>query len=166
MNIATLISFAFKRLSVAHSMRNYYTPHAHKSAGGVSVSKKPNQAIRNKAYWLILVQVVLVLVAAVIVLLTMNLKTAYSLLLGGLVSILPNFYFARRLFRPVFVSKARQLLLNFYRNEVIKLILMGVLFVIILKLNIVVDLAFIIGFILAQFSALLWPLFIGAVILS
>lgn len=125
------------------------------------MSTKVSQSLEYRAYWLVVLQGIVIVAAAIIALVIIDKRAAYSILLGGLVSILPNIYFARRIFHRICSYNARRLLIKFYRNELIKLILMGFLFILVIKLKIVANLPFIIGFILAQFGTILLPLLYG-----
>jgi ATP synthase protein I len=60
-----------------------------------------------------------------------------SLLLGVLLWALPNFYFARKVFSQSEHVPAASLLRIFYRAELVKLLLSGILFVMIIKLILV-----------------------------
>jgi ATP synthase protein I len=125
------------------------------------VSIKVSQSLECRAYWLVVLQGIVVVTAAIIAWLIIDKRAAYAILLGGVVSILPNLYFAWRLFHRIYGYSAQRLLMTFYRNEIIKLVLMGLLFIVIIKLKIVANLPFIIGFILAQLGTILLPLLYG-----
>lgn len=57
-----------------------------------------------------------------------NLTAAYSALMGGLVSVIPNAYFARKLFQCQGARSARQIVNNFYKGEACKIALSILLF--------------------------------------
>jgi ATP synthase protein I len=61
-------------------------------------------------------------------LLTVNLTQAYSVLLGGLISIIPNAYFTRWAFRYSGARAAGDVARSFYRGEAGKFVLTVVMF--------------------------------------
>jgi F0F1-type ATP synthase assembly protein I len=79
-----------------------------------------------------------------------NWQIAYSLLLGIFLWMLPNGYFAIRLFRHLGTVPAATLLGIFYRAEIIKLLLSGFFFVMIIKFLSLNMPAFLAGYLVAQ----------------
>lgn len=71
-------------------------------------------------------QQVSLLLLAVFSLWWINPVIAYSVLIGGIVYIVPNMYFALYAFRYRGAQAARHVLLGFYRGEVGKFLLTGV----------------------------------------
>jgi ATP synthase protein I len=86
-------------------------------------------------------------------------NAAYSAILGGVTAILPNFYFARRLFVQTGAQAAKKIIRAFYRGEAIKLLLTAALCLLILKWIRVSGLPFFAGFIAAQ-MAFFWILLV------
>ena len=82
--------------------------------------------------------------------LLLDVVTAYSVLLGGLVSIVPNSYFAWKAFRYRGASNTPLIVKSFYAGETGKLIMTGVSFALVFggvkPLN---ELAVIVSFIIA-----------------
>ncbi|MGE3919920.1 MAG: ATP synthase subunit I [Gammaproteobacteria bacterium] len=87
-----------------------------------------------------------------------NTNIAFSILIGGGASIVPNAVFASLLFRKMCETAPKQFVRRYLRSEVIKLILMGLLFVAGLQFNFIVGLAMVLGFILGQLGVLVYPL--------
>jgi ATP synthase protein I len=73
------------------------------------------------------IQAIVLLVTAA-AFLWVDATTAYSVLMGGLISIVPNIYFARWAFRFSGARAARQITQSFYRGEAGKFVLTVVLF--------------------------------------
>jgi ATP synthase protein I len=61
-------------------------------------------------------QCALVLLASVI-LIPLDKVTAYSAVIGGMISVVPNVYFARQVFRYTGAAFAREVARSFYRGE-------------------------------------------------
>jgi len=82
----------------------------------------------------------------------------YSAVLGGITVILPNFYFARRLFAQTGAQAMNKIVRAFYVGEAMKLALTIGLCFLIFKLIPVAMLPFFIAFIIAQAVVFLVPL--------
>lgn len=104
----------------------------------------------------IALQLVVLTVSSALALLLTGWIIAYSLLLGGLISAIPNAWFARRFFRHRGASKTRQIMRDFYTGKFVSLVLTGagfvLAFVYVEPLNI---LALFSGFILTHIVGLL-----------
>jgi len=74
-------------------------------------------------------------------------QAGYSALLGGATWILPNLYFTHKVF---IIRPAKELIAAFYRAEVIKLLLSGLLFVLVIKYLPVTALLVLLAYLLAQ----------------
>ena len=79
-------------------------------------------------YIAFIVQFLLCIAVALIALLALNLVTAYSILLGGFISIVPNGYFAWKAFRYRGARNTPLIVKSFYAGETGKLIMTVVLF--------------------------------------
>lgn len=103
-------------------------------------------------YKVILTQLGLASVIAAIFLLFTNTITAYSIFLGGLISALPNSYFALHAFRYHGARNAKKVVKGFIRGElgkiIITIVLFALSFTLITNLN---ELALILGFIATHF---------------
>ena len=75
-------------------------------------------------------------------------NAAYSAVFGGVTVILPNFYFARRLFVQTGARAVKKIMRVFYTGEAMKLLLTAVFCVLILKWTPVSGLPFFAGFII------------------
>lgn len=78
--------------------------------------------------------------------------TGFSILLGGVVCIVPNLYFALRLFTHTGAQKVRQIMKAFYFGEMIKFLLTIIFFYVVLKYLNVEKIPFFTGFIIAQIT--------------
>lgn len=112
---------------------------------------------RKLAYKAVMLQLTVV-VAATIVAGFWGMQVASSVLVGGLVSIIPNAIMSYKAFQHSGAQAARKVLRAFYFGEAIKFLLTIVLFAIVFKWIPVVGIACLIGFVLAVFAQLLAPI--------
>lgn len=105
------------------------------------------------------IQMTVVLTASLVLFFFFGAELAISLLAGGIIVMLPNALFACWWLTDYKAKAANRLLGKFYLGEIMKLVLMGVLFVLALKyllfLNVLVCL---IGLMVAQFGFWAGPL--------
>jgi ATP synthase protein I len=107
-------------------------------------------------YIAFIIQFLLCIAAALIALLTFNLVTAYSILLGGFISIVPNGYFAWKAFRYRGARNTPLIVKSFYAGETGKLIMTGVLFAAVFAgIRPIDELAIIVSFIVSIIVGLL-----------
>ncbi len=107
-------------------------------------------------YIAFIIQFLLCIAAALIALLTLNLVTAYSILLGGFISIVPNGYFAWKAFRYRGARNTPLIVKSFYAGETGKLIMTGVLFAVVFAgVRPINELAIIVSFIVSIIVGLL-----------
>jgi len=107
-------------------------------------------------YIAFIIQFLLCIAAALIALLTLNLVTAYSILLGGFISIVPNGYFAWKAFRYRGAINTPLIVKSFYAGETGKLIMTGVLFAVVFAgVRPIDELAIIVSFIVSIIVGLL-----------
>ncbi len=113
-------------------------------------------------YKVIIAQLAVTIFIAVISLLISGTVLAYSALLGGLISTLPNGYFALHAFRYQGARNAQNVVKGFIRGELGKIIITVVLFALsftlITSLN---ELALILGFTLIHFVGVVMSGFIS-----
>lgn len=110
-------------------------------------------AKRIEALRLISVSAVAVVIVSLLLLVTQNRYIACSVLLGGLVWLLPNLYFAAKVFAKVGPKTTSQgLLRNFYQAEIIKLALYAILFIVVVKFLSMAVLPLLIGYAVAQIA--------------
>ncbi|WP_432455278.1 MULTISPECIES: ATP synthase subunit I [unclassified Agarivorans] len=109
-------------------------------------------AIRRKALYYVIFQ------TSFVVLLTLNSgfffnkDIAISVLLGGIIFLLPNSLFTLMAFRFVGATKQKQVVTSFYLGEVVKLSLIAILFVLVFTLLKVEPLALLLGFVLSSLT--------------
>jgi ATP synthase protein I len=82
---------------------------------------------------IIVVQGIVVLLATGIVLIIHGTESAYSLLLGGLISIIPSAYFTHRMFRETGARAMGNVVSHALKGELVKLILIGAGFALVFK---------------------------------
>ena len=92
--------------------------------------RKPNRLPfhRMPVFPVLLVQLVVLLLAAVVLWQWRGTVAGYSGLCGGLIAWVPNLYFARKAFRYSGARAAQAIVRSFYAGEMGKLILTAVLF--------------------------------------
>ena len=115
------------------------------------------QGLRGARRFLICQLSVTVLIAAIAIPLS-GATAAISALLGGLVSIIPNAYFARKLFQYQGARAAKQIVNSFYIGEALKMGLTIALFILVFKLFHIIPLVFFSVFIVVQMVFWLAPL--------
>lgn len=113
---------------------------------------------RNSAYHVILWQAVLVLVLAFGFLVGGAWSKAYSVLCGGVASVLPSFLFALALFSTTSPRKAGRIVATLFIGEFAKLIFSGALLVSMLLLLPVNLLPLLLGFFVAHLGFWIAPL--------
>ena len=114
---------------------------------------------RQAAYKTIVIQGVVLIVLSLIAAFGWSRADGLSLFLGGLCSVLPNGFFARRCFSCAPTTPMKKRLAVFYRAELFKFLMCVVLMLLILKQLPVRIVAFFAGFLLTQFAVCLAPLF-------
>lgn len=122
------------------------------------MSRAALQATRKTVYRWIALQILAVIVISLLFFLWQENAFASSVLIGGMACILPNGLFVLCWFARFRVSAIRRLVAVFYFGELLKLFLMGFLFVLVQKLLSIDVLSALLGFITAQVAFLLAPL--------
>lgn len=105
---------------------------------------------RAKAYRLVAIPIAIVGFLSLLLLILQGFKTSYSFLLGGGIWAIPNLYFAYKVLTDNIVQSPKRLAQLFYRAEIIKLLLSGVLFVGVIKFLPVSTLAVLSAYLVAQ----------------
>lgn len=101
------------------------------------------------------VQLLVTLVMAVAVLLFLGKVSAYSTILGGLISTVPNAYYAHMVFRHRGASAMPRVIRAVYMGEVIKLVMMGAGFAMALTLvSPLNEIALFAGFVLVHMAGM------------
>jgi len=124
------------------------------------VAKVLLRTVRDQAYRFMILPTGVVMVVALLAGMLFGSKIGYSILLGGVVWWVPNFYFAHKLFAKM-ETRSQQMLRVFLRAEIIKLVLYGVFFILAYKFFSVAILPFLLGFMLAQAAFWLTPLIVN-----
>ena len=119
-----------------------------------------NQQGMQGAQRLLLIQLSVALLITVIALLSGNTIAAISAIAGGLVCVVPNAYFVRKLFRHHGAHAARQIVNGFYKGEAMKLLLSMTLFALVFKYCKINPLVFFVAYIAAQMVFWFAPLII------
>ena len=105
-------------------------------------------SIQKKAYFSVLIPLVVVLIIGLAVL-TVSKSGGYSFLLGGMLWFIPQGVVAIRLFRRI-EADPKRFIVAFYKNEVLKLILAACLFILVVKWIPLSILSFLGGYLCAQ----------------
>lgn len=95
-----------------------------------SITTRTVGKITFKRLIIMWLQQIIVIVVVALVVNWIKSKTDYSVLIGGLIYLIPNMYFALYAFRFQGAHSARSVLLSFYRGEMGKFLLSGVGFAI------------------------------------
>jgi len=101
---------------------------------------------------LLLVQLGITIILALLFALVMSLNAACSALLGGLVCIIPNAYFASKLFQFHGARAAKQIVNSFYKAEALKIIVSIILFTAVFVLCRITPLAFFASYIIVMMT--------------
>lgn len=117
--------------------------------------EKVGERVRNRqGMWgarrVLLAQFSVALLIAIIAAWAKGTSAAYSAVLGGLVCVVPNAYFARALFLHSGARAAKQIVNGFYRGEALKLMLSAALFTLVFKCFKVDPLVFFVAYMAAQ----------------
>ena len=107
-----------------------------------------------------LVQLCVTLVFAAICAIGYGINAASSALLGGIVYIVPNAYFASKLFRYQGARSAKQIVNSFYKGEALKIIISIFLFTAVFVLFKITPLAFFVSYIMILMTHWFAPLII------
>ncbi|WP_454784826.1 ATP synthase subunit I [Legionella sp. WA2024007413] len=107
-----------------------------------------------------LIQLGVTLVFAALCALVYSTNAASSALLGGMVCIVPNAYFASKLFKYQGARSARQIVNSFYKGEALKIVISIFLFTAVFLLFKITPLAFFAAYIMIQMTHWFAPLII------
>lgn len=121
-----------------------------------------NQQGKRGAKWLIVLQIGMTLLISAVAAALSSMACAYSMMLGGLVSVLPNLYFARAVFRYQGARAAKKIVNTVYKGEAFKLILSMALFTLVFVVFKVDPVPFFISYIAAQMVFWFSPLIFAA----
>jgi ATP synthase protein I len=110
----------------------------------------PINVARAGAKRLLLLQFLVAIVAALLFWVFVSFYSAYSALIGGLVCVLANWIFAKKVFVHSGARKAKQILQGIYLGEVLKYVLSIMLFIISVKFLYIKGLPFFVNYIITQ----------------
>lgn len=119
------------------------------------MNNKQGMQVANRFF---LMQLAVALILATVFGLIYDMRSASSMLLGGLVSAVPNRYFAQVLFRHHGAQASKKIVNSFYKAEALKLVITFCLFGLIFKYYKVVPWIFFTGFIVTQMMFWFTPL--------
>lgn len=114
---------------------------------------------KNDAWWALTIQLAIVLLLASILWVMQGYWVFRSFLLGGMISFVPNLILYRQMFRYKGASQAKQILKALYFGELLKLILTGAGFAVVLLLPHTLPLWVFGGFISALLSFWVAPIY-------
>lgn len=109
---------------------------------------------------LLLIQFGVAMLIAVISLLISGSTAAFSAIVGGLVCVVPNACFVRKLFKHNGARAARQIVNGFYKGEALKLTLSILLFALVFRFLKINPLVFFVAYIAAQMVFWFAPLIV------
>ena len=87
-----------------------------------------NHKYKAAAYRILAIEAVLTAVVALLLLITVNSVVAYSAAIGGVTYIVPNYYFAKYVFRHSAAESAGLAVRWFYMGEAVKLLATALIF--------------------------------------
>ncbi len=116
-------------------------------------------AIRKQAYLSVCLPLVGVAIGSLVALIFSD-QLSYSILLGGIIWFLPHGYVAIKLFHHI-ETKPKRFVMMFYKSEVIKLILVALLFILVVKWIPVIVVGLLVGYLCAQVIFWLYYLIAG-----
>ncbi len=132
------------RVAVAYQYCLLYNPRER-----VGAIVKNRQGLQG-AQRLLICQLGITILLAIICLLLSGATAAISAILGGLVSILPNAFFAITMFRHQGARAAKKIVSSFYKGEALKLALTIIMFTLVFKYFTINPLVFFVVYIVAQ----------------
>lgn len=109
-------------------------------------------AIRSVAFGYIYMQIVVILIITALLYLLSNVIIAFSFLWGGIICIIPNLYFAHKLFARTGAQATQQIIASFYISEIVKFLITVLLFWVAFKYFNTNKLAIFVGYLVAQFT--------------
>lgn len=123
------------------------------------MAKSILSAVRSVAFSYVYIQALVVSIIAILLYFLEDRIIAFSFLWGGAICIIPNIYFAHKLFSKTGAQATKQIISSFYISEVVKFFITIVLFIIAFKYFVTNKLLIFIGYIIAQITFWLTALF-------
>ncbi len=130
----------------------YTAPRLYGSLREVYLARSVLKAVRSLAFSYVYVQTIVILLLSVSLYFLGNKIIAFSFLWGGAICIVPNVYFAHKMFAQTGAKAAKQIVASFYLCEVVKFIITIILFIVAFKYFHTNKLAIFIGYIIAQIT--------------
>lgn len=109
---------------------------------------------------LLLFQFGVAMLISIVALLKNDTQAAFSAIIGGLVCVMPNIFFVRKIFKYNGARAAKQIVNGFYKGEALKLIMSIALFVLVFNVLQINPLVFFATYIAAQMVFWFAPLII------
>ncbi|MFT6193193.1 MAG: ATP synthase protein I [Cognaticolwellia sp.] len=106
------------------------------------------------------IMIIFVVICAVITYFNWGLLYAYSLLVGGVVVIVPNIIFAYKAFKYAGASASRKVIESFYSGVKLKMLYTTLLFALVFKFLVISPLIFLSTYCVVVFLTLLLPVFL------
>ncbi|MCD6055710.1 MAG: synthase assembly protein [Gammaproteobacteria bacterium] len=119
-----------------------------------------NHPVKRYAYKFIAVQALIGLSISLLCYIAFDQAAAYSALLGAAVAVIANVIFANKAFAITGNGRAKQVVNNFYKAEIIKIIISAILFTVCFRYGHVKGSAFFVSYFILQMSLWLAPLFL------
>lgn len=116
------------------------------------------KSLKQQVNKMVLVQSVIVLLLAFVFFLISGHRAALAVLCGGVVNILPGYFYAARLFSNVSPHAIMRIMFIFYVGEVLKLVISVGLFIILLTIFKFPLLPYFLGYLVAALSFCVAPL--------
>jgi ATP synthase protein I len=116
------------------------------------------QAFRKKAYLMIYLQIIIILLIAIFYFIFKGKSDFLFALVGGICWLLPSFYFTRKLFIMPGNKSAIYIVKNFYLGEIVKLVFSGILIVLSFKFLHVDAVPFLVAYFAAVLSIGIYPI--------
>lgn len=114
--------------------------------GGIVKNQHGAKGARRLIGWQLRLTVLLAAIATCL----LGTKAGGSAMLGGLVSVVPNAYFAKKLFQHQRAQAARQIINSFYKGEALKIMLSIAMFALVFKFFKIVPVVFFVVYIVVQ----------------
>ena len=118
------------------------------------------QSLKSQANSIVLAQSSIVLLMAVLFFLISGRRASLAVICGGLVNILPGFFYAARLFSNVSPHAIMRIMVIFYVGEVLKLIVSVGLFIVLLTVFKFPLLPYFLGYLVAALAFCVAPMWL------
>lgn len=117
-------------------------------------------SIKNKAYKIIYIQFLIVVIASLVMLAFENFLSAFACFLGGVVYLVPCFCYARQLFSNLSAHAVKRIIITFYVGEIVKLVVSIGLFIGLYHLFNLPIWPYFLGYLMAALAFCIAPIFV------